>query len=498
MSGLRARTLSGLKWSGAGQFARHLLQFAVSVFLARVLSPHEFGLMGMVLLFTGFASLFSEMGLGMALVQRKDLQDRHLSSIFWVNLASGALLTLAFAAGSSLVASFYGQPALRALTAGVGLNFLLGSLVSVQRCVLVRAMDFRRLFVIETAATVCSGLAAGAAALSGLGVWSLVAQSLTFTAVSALLLWRFSAWRPSPRIDIGALRELFGYSANLLGSNLLNFSNRNLDNLLIGKFLGVASLGVYTRAYELMLLPISQVTSILTRVMFPVLSSIQHDLPQVKRLYMRATRTIALFTFPLMIGLLVTAEPFVLAVYGEKWREVVPIIRILCFIGVIESITTTTGWIYSSQGRTDIQLRWDIYCSVVIATAFFIGLRWGIVGVAVGYVLSGYLVLYPWWRTAGGLIGLGFGEMASNLAAPFACAAAMGLAVWAFGLCLPSIWPPWALLAAQVPFGALVYLGLIHFLRLAPYLEVRGLAVEQLGWGSRFAPADGPGKTGML
>ncbi|MDD5304531.1 MAG: lipopolysaccharide biosynthesis protein, partial [Elusimicrobia bacterium] len=354
MSDLRGQTLTGLKWNGAGHVARQTLQFAISVVVARALSPEEFGLMGMIVVFSGLAGLFVGLGLGTALVQRQNLEERHLSTIFWVNVACGAALTAGFAWASPAIARFYGEPILRALTLAVGFNFLIGSLSIVQRNMLVRTMDFRALFIIETTAVSCAGIAAVGGALAGWGVWSLVAQSLVLTTVSAIMLWRMSPWRPAWRIDGAALRELWGFSANLMAYNMLNFSDRNLDNLLIGKFIGPTALGVYARAYSLMLLPIDQVCDVLTRVMFPVLSLLQKDIASVKRVYLRATRAIALISFPLMLGLLVVAEPLIETVYGEKWLGAVPLIRILCLTGLSQSLGTTVGWIFNSQGRTDL------------------------------------------------------------------------------------------------------------------------------------------------
>lgn len=481
MVDLHAQTLLGLKWSGAAQVARQLLQFTGSIILARLLSPREFGLMGMIVVFTGFAGLFSELGLGAALVQKQDLEDRHLNSIFWVNMAAGIVLTAISAFASAYIAVFFGEPILRSLTMAIALNFVLNSLNVVHRNLLVRAMDFRRLCFIDSAAIVLSGIAAIVGAWSGFGVWSLVAQSLVSTAVSAAMLWRLSTWRPAWSVDIEAIRELFGYSMNLLGFNALNYWSRNLDNLLIGSFIGPSPLGVYTRAYSLMLLPITEVTNVLTRVMFPALSAIQHDIEKVKRVYLQATRTIALVTFPMMVGLLVVAEPFILVVYGEQWREVVLIVRILCLAGIGQSIGTTIGWIFNSQGRTDIQLRWGLYAFFVTAIALIIGLRWGMIGMTWAYVLSGtVLCWYPSWSIAGRLINLRFGEMLRNLAQSFFCAAAMGVAVWLMGLLLPPHWSQWAYLAVQVSFGAMIYFGLIHLARVEAYLEVRRLITQQL------------------
>jgi PST family polysaccharide transporter len=480
MSDLRGHTLKGLKWNGAAHFACQTLHFAISVVVARALSPGEFGLMGMVAVFSGLAGLFVGLGLGAALVQRPVLEERHLSTIFWVNIACGAALTAGFASASSAIARFYGEPLLRELTLAVAFNFIIGSFSIVQRNLLIRAMDFRSLFIIETTAVACAGAVAAGGALSGWGVWSLGAQSLVFTAVSAIMLWRLSDWQPSWRVDGGSLRELWGFSSNLLGFNLLNFSNRNLDNLLIGRFIGPNALGVYARAYGLMLLPLDQVSGVLTRVMFPVLSVLQRDPSSVKRIYLRAMRAIALISFPLMLGLMVVAEPMILTVYGEKWRAVVPLIKILCLTGLSQSLGTTVGWIFNSQGRTDLQLRWGVCAFFVRSLAFVLGLNWGVLGVTVAYVASDAVLFYPSWAIPGRLIGLRVGEIVGNVAKTFLCAATMAVAVWLQGQFLPPQWPSWALLAAQVPSGVIIYLALIHLFQLESYLELRALAAEQL------------------
>jgi PST family polysaccharide transporter len=424
--------------------------------------------------------VFRELGLGAALIQRKTLEPRHLDAVFWVNVATGLLLTGLFAAAAPLVAVFYREPALRALTTALSFNFVLGSFNIVQRSLIIRELDFRRLVLSETAATAFAGLSAAGCALAGWGVWSLVVQALSFTAAFSALTWRLSDWRPSLRFEPGAVRELMGFSANLLGFNALNFSNRNLDNLLVGRFFGPAQLGVYARAYDLMLLPSSQVTTVLSRVMFPALSSIQHDKATVKRLYMRAIGAIALFAFPMMLGLLATAEPFVLALFGEKWRGSVPVVRIFCLVGLIDSLSATRSWIFNSQGRTDVQFRWGILDFVLTTVFFFAGLPWGIEGVAWGYVACVYLQLYPRWTVAGRLIDLSFAEMAASLTGMLACAIVMSAAVALLGLALPGTWPEWSRLAVLVASGAAAYAALCHAFSVSSYLEVRRILAEHL------------------
>jgi len=484
----RKQTLSGLGWSGTSQVVRQVITLAISVFLARLLSPKEFGLIGMVTVFTGFANIFTEMGLGSALIQKADLEPRHLNAVFWSNVAVGFGLTLIAVTGARFVADFYNSPALRSLTMVIGLNFFLGSLNVVQNALLHKQMEFRRIAIIENVAVFTSGFLAIGLALAGTGVWSLVAQSLLLTLISVLMMWQHSKWRPVFSIDWKSLKELLGYSLNLLGFNILNYWVRNLDKVLIGRFVGSSALGVYARAYSLMLLPINEVTSVLTRVMFPALSTIQGDIEKVKSIYLRSTKILSLVTFPIMVGLLVVARPFVLTVFGEKWVEVIPILKVLCLLGLGQSIATTVGWIYTSQGRTDLMFRWGAFAGLVYWIAIIIGLHWGVLGVAWAYTLSCYIILwYPSWAIPGRLINLSFTEMMKNLSSAFFCAVAMGFAILLIGFLLPPNWPQWVFLFVKVIFGFIIYWSLIHIFGLEAYQEIRKLLIEQIR--IRFHPS---------
>ncbi len=478
--GIRRRTLEGIGWSGAQQAMQQGLRFAFTILLVRLLTPADFGQVGMVLVFAGFAQLFSELGLGAAVVQRRELRPEHLDSVFWANIVAGAALTVLFAALAGPIAAFYELPSLRPLTLVVSLNFVIGSFRVVQYSLLQRAMAFRKLALVETTAVLLSGGLAVGLALAGYGIWSLVAQLLALSLCAAVLLWVVGDWRPSFSFRFRALRELFAFSINLLGFSLLDYGVTRASYLLIGKFIGAPALGIYSRADQLMLMPVTQVAGVISRVMFPALSAIQDQRERVKQIYLRAIRTISLLTFPLMLGLLVTARPFVLVVMGEQWAEVVPLLQIFCLAGLTMSVGTTVGWIYTSQGRTDIMMRWGLLAGAVRIIAITIGLRWGIIGVAAAWVASGYLILwYPSWSIAGRLINLRFPEMVRTLAGNFFCALGMAAAVFLLGLAVPQSWPLWLLLGVQVTAGAVIYIVLALLFRLRTWRELRQLWAER-------------------
>lgn len=480
MADLRQRIVSGLGWSGASQLVNQGIRFVIAVILARLLTPEEFGLLGMVYIFTGFAAIFGDMGLGSALIQRRSLGDEHLNAVFWVNVLAGVALTLLFIAGAPLVAQFYREPSLTAITRVVAFQFFLSSLNTVQTAQLRRGMDFRRLALIETgAAAVAGGIGIGMA-LGGLGVWSLVGQSLAHAAVGVALMWRLSPWRPHLSFSWTKLKDLLGFGSNLLGFNAFNYWVRSVDDLLIGRIVGPAALGVYTRAYALMLLPLTQISEVLGRVMFPALSSIQADTDRVRSIYLRAIRSIALFTFPMMVGLLVVADEFVLALLGPRWADVIPILRLFSLVGLVQSIGTTVGWIYQSQGRTDLMFRWGVASGGVLLVSFGIGIQWGMIGVAVAYtIVSGVIVPYPLFAIPGRLINLSFREIVRTLKPVAACALGMGVVVFLADVLMPTAWPDWVALLSQVGIGVLVYTGLVRGIPIEGYTDLRAILRER-------------------
>jgi PST family polysaccharide transporter len=326
------------------------------------------------------------LGLGAALIQKQDLKRRYIDTVFWVNLGAGVLLTVFVMVAAPIVAYFYSEPILVPVTRVLAIDFTLSSLNIVQYSLLRKQLAFRRIFWIQALAVFVSGAAAVHMAFSGFGVWALVTQTLVFTTTTAIILWTIAKWHPRFVFEWQAIKDLLGFSGNYLGFNVLRYWTKNTDNLLIGKYIGSSALGIYGRAYGLMLMPVAQVNRVLTQVMFPALASIQDDIRRVRQIYLQATRIIALASFPLMIGLFVVAESFVLLVYGPRWYAMVPILRILCLVGLLQSISTTAGWIYISQGRTDILFRWGLLVSVVRVTGFIIGLRWGLIGLSLNTI----------------------------------------------------------------------------------------------------------------
>jgi len=479
-----SKTVSGLWWTVGTQVPGQISKFIISVVLARLLAPSDFGLLAMVLVFTGFATLFSDCGFSAALIQREKIDDRHYSSVFWITLAIGIVLAVIVTGSAPIIARFYKEPRLLGIVALSGLTFPLSSLSVVQKAILSRRMNFRLLGIIEIANIVISGVVAIALAFRGFGVWSLVWQSLAYFIVQAVAMGWFTGWKPRLIFDRRAASQLFAYSANLTGFSVVNYWSRNGDNLLVGKFFGSAILGIYSRAFNLMLLPLSQITYVVSRVMFPALSRIQDDTPRVKNIYLRSISIIALLTFPLMLGLLAVADHFILALYGQTWAAVIPTLRIFCILGMMQSVFSTVGWIYQSQGRTDWMFRWEMFSGSLNIGAIIVGILIGsIEAIAISLVVAGFILAPLAIGIPGRLIGVTLSDVVRTVWTALACASAMAIVVLGVGKALPSTMPQAAYLAIQIPVGMAFYWLLLHLFKVSSYKEcwsMMGLSAAKL------------------
>jgi|HubBroStandDraft_1064217.scaffolds.fasta_scaffold20350_2 O-antigen/teichoic acid export membrane protein len=479
MGSLRERTLQSLGWSGATRLLGQLLQLAAAVALARLLSPREYGLLGMVLVFTGFATSLADMGLGASIIQRQALSERHLNSVFWLNLATGLALTGLFVLLAPWVARFYHEPQLRWLTMGVAVQFTLAALNVVQNALLEKALEFRVKFWIETVAVVVAGLTGLTMALAGAGVWSLVGQTIAAILVRVLIMWTRSKWRPSFAFDASAVRELLRFGGHLTGFSAVIYWSANVDKLVIGRSIGSAALGIYSLADRLMRLPLTNITDVTTQVMFPVLSTIEGQVPAMQRAYLRSIGMIALLAFPLMLMLSALATPAIVVVYGPRWIASIPILQLLCFAGMAQSIYNTAAWIFLSQGRSDTLFYLGVYTMLVRTAGVLIGAHWGLIGVSWAYVIGTYcLVWYPTWRSASRLLHLSVPTLLREIAGPFACAAPMGLMLAATDRWVFAGWSAAPRLMIQAMLGALLYTALVRTVKLRAWVELRAIVLE--------------------
>lgn len=367
-------------------------RLVVALVLARLLAPHDFGLAAMVLVFSSLVLVFSDLGLGAALVQAKELDEDDRCTAFWTTVGSGVVFTAAAVLLAGPIASFYGEPDVEPLCRVFALVFVITSIGATQEALLVRAMAFRSLELRNVVATFVGAAAGITIALADKGAWAIIGQQLGEATTGALLLWRASPWRPRARFSRDALRRMWGFSGWLVGHRLLFYVHRNADNILVGRFVGAAALGAYTIAYNVMLVPFSRIAGPIQRVLWPAFAELQDDAARIVAGWVRVTRILAAVVVPALVGLVVVAPDFVDVVLGERWHEAAPLIQALAWVGVLQAIQVLNVDILQARGRTQLVFRYMVVFTFAHVTAFAIGLHWGVLGVAIGYAVSSTFV----------------------------------------------------------------------------------------------------------
>ncbi|MCZ2817363.1 lipopolysaccharide biosynthesis protein [Modestobacter sp. VKM Ac-2984] len=462
----------GVLWTSLSRVVVQLLQVGVTVALARLLAPADFGAVTIVTSITGFAALFVELGLVSALVQRNSVDETVLSTAFWLNAVLGVVLAVPVVALAPVAAALFDTPSLVYLMPVASLTFVL-SLSVVQSATLRRALDFKRLARIGIVNAVANAVVAVACAAAGLGALSIVLGTVAATLVSTIQSWCYVPWRPKVRPTRQALRELWSYTRGLVGFGSVNYWSRNADNLLIGGFLGTTALGYYGRAYNLMLMPVSQLNAVLNSVLFSTLSRLQADEQRFRRAWLLSAKASFMAGAPIGIGMSVTAPALVETFFGARWLPMAPVLALLAASVPPQLIGSATGSVFQAKAKNDLQFRLGLITSCITVAAILGALPFGIVAVAAALLVKSWTsVLIPLIPTLR-LAGISFLNFLRAISWTGMSTVAMGAAAWAAGHALRASSPP-LVLGVQVATGVIVY-GALIIARERPFIrELRG------------------------
>ncbi len=383
-----SKTKKGIKWSLADQIVRQLLTLLISAVLSRLLTPADYGLLGMVMVATGFLQVFRDVGLGVSIIQKADVTDNEKSTIFWLSSLMGVGLGVILFVLAPLMSDFFSEPRLTLLIRVMSFGFVINGMVAVPDAIIQKAIDFKAYFYRNLGTVLIGGFAGILMAYNGFGVWSLVGQLLITYIAGLLISFRMVLWRPKYHFQIADVRSHLRFSLPLLGDSSLNYWVRNIDSILVGRVLGSVSLGIYSRAYGLMLLPVRQVSGTLARVMFPSFSLIQQDSDRIWDQYCKMGALVATVSFPLMALLGVYAQEVILVIYGSQWLAAVPLFKILCVLGALQSIGALSGTVFYAKGKTLLMFRIGLVSKSLMILGITIGLFYGgLIGMVWGYVL---------------------------------------------------------------------------------------------------------------
>lgn len=393
---LQKRAISGGSVSISSQFIKLLVQFGTVAILGRLLTPHDFGLVAMVATITGFIAVFRDLGLSQASIQNENVTHNQVSNLFWVNVWFGVGFALVVAALSPLVGIFFNEKDLVAITIVSSLSLVIGGLSVQHQSLLRRALRFNVLALIDVVSRVLGSLIAIVWAYYTRNYWSLVCLQMLVDLIYCIGVWVACNWRPGAFKRNSGTKGMLIFGRNMTHYGIVNYFARNSDNLIVGKVGGPVPLGYYSRAYTLMLLPISQLVAPLTGVMVPVLSRLQNDDEQYKKSYLFCVEVLALLSFPLVSLMFLLSSEIIDIMLGKQWGGAKPIFAILCFAAFWQPILNSTGWVMTSLNRTKRMLHWGYINSGTLVLVFLIGSIWSAYGVSIGYSIYMWLILVPY------------------------------------------------------------------------------------------------------
>lgn len=400
IAALKRASSNGVAISFVAQFTRFGLQFVSSVIMARLLSPPEFGIAAMAYPVLAFVGLFVDLGLTQATVQRREISQDELSFMFWIALCASTVVGVVVVAIAPLAASFYHEPRVTAVLMALGIITAVGGGYIQHAALLNRRLQFGWIGIADVGSYVLGGIAGIVAALSGLSYWSIIIAQGVTTGSALLFYVGFARWMPSRPRRVESARSLLGFGGNITAFNVINYFARNLDNVLIGRYAGEAQLGLYDRAYRLLILPIQQVTQPLSRVATPMLARMMEVPQDYRRSYARVLEVSLLLTYPSVLYAALDRENLINTLLGANWGQVAPIFGILAIGAFFAPISNSTGWLLTTQDRTREMRNYGLLSSLLFVASFFVGLPGGALGVARWYIAAG-CVQGPllWWAT---------------------------------------------------------------------------------------------------
>jgi len=437
---LKQKTVHGVVWSSIERFSVQGVQFVLQIVMARILSPEDYGVIGMLSIFIAISQSLIDSGFSNALIQKKNRTEIDFATVFYFNIVVGIVLYLVLFFTSPIIASFYNTPILIGVTRIVALNLLFNSLTVVQRAKLTINIDFKTQAKASFTAVVISGVIGIILAYKGFGVWSLAVQSALNYGLNMLLLWVIVKWHPLRIFSKESFRGLFSYGSKLLASGLLDTTYKNIYTIVIGKIFSAGDLGYYTRADQFCQFPSSNLTGILQRVTFPILSEIQDDDERLRNVYHIYLRVSAFVIFPLMLGLAVVARPLILLLLTEKWEGIIPLLQILCFSEMWYPIHAINLNVLQVKGRSDLFLRLEMIKKGVGILALCVTIPFGITVMCFGRVLQSLFALIINTYYTGKIIHVGFFTQMKDLLPTFFYSASMCGVVYIVTVIVHTVW----------------------------------------------------------
>lgn len=469
MSDIKSKAVSGAKWSLIENLLRQGVTFVIGVVLARLLSPAEYGQIGIIMIFIAVFNIFIDSGFTDAMIRKKDATEDDYNTVFLINLFVSCVCALIFYLSAPYIGFFFHDPSLTPLARAMSVIVIISSLAIVQHIKLVKRVDFKTQTKISLISTITSGLFGISLAYMGYGVWALVAQQISNQIVNTISLWLFNRWLPNFSFNKNSFKNLWGFGCNILASQLLNAIWKQIYQIVIGRFYQPASLGLYTRAHQFPHLACTNITRVVQRVSYPVLAMVQDEPDRLKNGYKRVVKTTMLVVVVLMCGLFACAKPMVYVLLGEKWIKCVPFIQILCISFMIHPLHSINLNGIAVMGRSDLCLRLEIIKKCISVIPICVGIFIDIYTMLISSTVIGFLAYYINAYYAKPLLNYGIKEQIKDVLPSFVVGGIMCMLIWPITLlhvhCVVQ-------LIIQIVLGAIISILLCRLFKLREYYEI--------------------------
>lgn len=474
---LKQKTVKGVGWSFADNIANQGITFLVGLVLARLITPEEYGLIGIILIFVAVFDSIVNCGFSNALIRKNDADDMDYNTVFFVNMVLSIVLFIAFFFSAGLIADFFSQPLLEPLTQVMGSIIIIHAFAIIQRTILIKRIDFKTQTKASVISSVTSGIIGIAMAFYGYGVWSLVGQQLSRALLNTIFLWIYSHWWPKLQFSWNSFRELFDFGWKLLVSSLIDTVWREIYQVVIGKCYAPATLGQYTRAHQFGSIFSSNLAAVIQRVSYPVLSNLQDDKQRMKEGYRRVIKVTMLVTFVLMLGLAAISKPMIQVLVGDQWLVAADFLPIICLQMMLYPLHSLNLNMLQVQGRSDLFLKLEIIKKCVAVIPITLGIFIGIYWMIWGSVFTGIFAYYLNSYYSGKFLDYNIWTQIKDILPSFGIAVIMSIATYSISLLSLS---PFIILPIQIVAGAGITIALCEHFKQPEYLELRSMTLSVL------------------
>ena len=474
---LKEKTIKGLSWSFVDNSAAQIITFVITIVLARLLAPSEFGIIGYITFFVAISSTFVDGGFMDALIRKNDCTQTDYSTVFFYNLTIGVLLYLLLLFLAPLAESFFEAPGFALILRVAGLVLIINAVGSIQLTLLTKRIDFKTKAKITVSSNLLSGIIAIFMAYKGFGAWALVWKTVSGQLFTSVLLWILNDWRPSMVFSVKSFKELFGFGYKLALSILIDRIFTNIYYPIIGKNFSTGTLGQYTRASQFSTLFSSTLSQNIQRVSYPVLSTLQDDPEKLKQGYRKIIKSTMLITFTCMLGVAAIAKPMILILIGEKWLPCVPYLQLMCFAGMLYPLHAMNLNAILVKGRSDLFLKLEIIKKAMLIPLIFVALHWGVIALLIGNIIYSVVAYLLNSYYSADLIRYPTKEQIMDILPFLLISLGVSGLVW----CITFLdWNNWITIILQVGAGAFFTIWIYEMMKQSDYREIRQIALSFL------------------